>query len=69
MWPSWSWAIYQNSDQETFIFGDYNIDKRQVFLTTKLSFALVNIRPVVPGHILPYFKWIGISHFPSFRLT
>ncbi|KAL4187564.1 hypothetical protein AMTRI_Chr09g39610 [Amborella trichopoda] len=51
-------------DQETFIFGDYNIDKRQVFLTTKLSFALVNIRPVdgpeagqtvphVHVHILP----------------
>ncbi|XP_020525914.1 bifunctional bis(5'-adenosyl)-triphosphatase/adenylylsulfatase FHIT isoform X2 [Amborella trichopoda] len=43
---------YLSCDQETFIFGDYNIDKRQVFLTTKLSFALVNIRPVVPGHVL-----------------
>ncbi|XP_011625184.1 bifunctional bis(5'-adenosyl)-triphosphatase/adenylylsulfatase FHIT isoform X6 [Amborella trichopoda] len=42
----------KSQDQETFIFGDYNIDKRQVFLTTKLSFALVNIRPVVPGHVL-----------------
>ncbi|XP_048425307.1 bifunctional bis(5'-adenosyl)-triphosphatase/adenylylsulfatase FHIT-like [Pyrus x bretschneideri] len=37
---------------ESFKFGPYNIDRREVFYSTKLSYALVNMRPLVPGHVL-----------------
>uniref|UniRef100_A0A0D3HHJ5 HIT domain-containing protein n=1 Tax=Oryza barthii TaxID=65489 RepID=A0A0D3HHJ5_9ORYZ len=33
-------------------FGPHEIDERQVFRTSPLSFAIVNIRPTRPGHIL-----------------
>ncbi|KAM1995458.1 hypothetical protein ACFX15_028505 [Malus domestica] len=33
---------------ESFKFGPYNIDSREVFYSTKLSYALVNLRPLVP---------------------
>ncbi|CAN6559176.1 unnamed protein product [Malus baccata var. baccata] len=37
---------------ESFKFGPYNIDSREVFYSTKLSYALVNLRPLVPGTFL-----------------
>ncbi|XP_050140717.1 bifunctional bis(5'-adenosyl)-triphosphatase/adenylylsulfatase FHIT [Malus sylvestris] len=37
---------------ESFKFGPYNIDSREVFYSTKLSYALVNLRPLVPGNVL-----------------
>ncbi|GLU11940.1 hypothetical protein SLE2022_286580 [Rubroshorea leprosula] len=37
---------------ESYAFGPYSISCREVFYTTPLSFAFVNLRPVVPGHIL-----------------
>ncbi|KAL6275461.1 hypothetical protein ACE6H2_019062 [Prunus campanulata] len=40
---------------EQFTFGPYKIDSREVFYSTHLSYALVNLRPVVPGihvHVL-----------------
>lgn len=33
-------------------FGPYPIEDTQAFAETKLSFAFVNIKPVVPGHVL-----------------
>ncbi|XP_012077692.1 bifunctional bis(5'-adenosyl)-triphosphatase/adenylylsulfatase FHIT [Jatropha curcas] len=33
-------------------FGPYKIDPKEVFYSTSLSYALVNLRPVVPGHVL-----------------
>jgi bis(5'-adenosyl)-triphosphatase len=38
--------------EEVYYFGPYKIEKNEVFFTTELSFALVNLRPVVPGHVL-----------------
>lgn len=38
--------------EEGYYFGPYKIEKSEVFFTTELSFALVNLRPVVPGHVL-----------------
>ncbi|KAJ2006796.1 Dinucleoside triphosphate hydrolase [Coemansia thaxteri] len=35
-----------------FRFGPLNIPLSQVFLVSKLSFALVNLKPVRPGHVL-----------------
>ncbi|PQQ05969.1 bis(5-adenosyl)-triphosphatase [Prunus yedoensis var. nudiflora] len=37
---------------EQFTFGPYKIDSREVFYSTHLSYALVNLRPVVPVHVL-----------------
>ncbi|XP_062016085.1 bifunctional bis(5'-adenosyl)-triphosphatase/adenylylsulfatase FHIT-like [Rosa rugosa] len=37
---------------ESYTFGPYKIDSREVFYNTNLSYALVNMRPVVPGHVL-----------------
>ncbi|KAF3334861.1 Bis(5'-adenosyl)-triphosphatase [Carex littledalei] len=39
-------------EREVFTFGPYKKDRREVFYSTLLSYALVNIRPVLPGHIL-----------------
>ncbi|XP_022859204.1 bifunctional bis(5'-adenosyl)-triphosphatase/adenylylsulfatase FHIT-like isoform X2 [Olea europaea var. sylvestris] len=39
-------------DSESYMFGPYKIDLKQVFYSTQLSYALVNLRPVVPGHVL-----------------
>nr|GEZ41792.1 bifunctional bis(5'-adenosyl)-triphosphatase/adenylylsulfatase FHIT [Tanacetum cinerariifolium] len=33
-------------------FGPYKIDDKEVFYSTELSYALVNLRPLLPGHIL-----------------
>lgn len=38
--------------EEGYYFGPYKIEKSEVFFTTELSFALVNLRPVVHGHVL-----------------
>ncbi|XP_060691171.1 bis(5'-adenosyl)-triphosphatase isoform X2 [Hemiscyllium ocellatum] len=36
----------------TFRFGQHIIKSSVIFLQTELSFALVNRKPVVPGHVL-----------------
>ncbi|PRQ34886.1 putative adenylylsulfatase [Rosa chinensis] len=36
---------------ESYTFGPYKIDSREVFYNTNLSYALVNMRPVVPGTV------------------
>ncbi|XP_050219767.1 bifunctional bis(5'-adenosyl)-triphosphatase/adenylylsulfatase FHIT [Mercurialis annua] len=37
---------------ENYVFGPYKIDPKEVFYSTPLSYALVNLRPVIPGHVL-----------------
>ncbi|XP_059429844.1 bifunctional bis(5'-adenosyl)-triphosphatase/adenylylsulfatase FHIT isoform X3 [Corylus avellana] len=37
---------------EHYTFGPYKIRHEEVFYSTQLSYALVNLRPVVPGHVL-----------------
>ncbi|GAB1597468.1 deaminated glutathione amidase-like isoform X1 [Argonauta hians] len=39
-------------EQQTYPFGHLQIPSTQVFLKTPLSFAFVNIKPVLPGHVL-----------------
>ena len=39
-------------DPQTFAFGPHSIPAAHVFLTTARSFAFVNLKPVVPGHVL-----------------
>eukprot|EP00240_Pyramimonas_obovata_P007076 CAMPEP_0118936010 /NCGR_PEP_ID=MMETSP1169-20130426/15954_1 /TAXON_ID=36882 /ORGANISM="Pyramimonas obovata, Strain CCMP722" /LENGTH=160 /DNA_ID=CAMNT_0006879099 /DNA_START=298 /DNA_END=780 /DNA_ORIENTATION=- len=39
--------------EEAVVFGPYSIRaSEQVFASTELSLALVNLKPVVPGHVL-----------------
>ncbi|XP_073681675.1 bis(5'-adenosyl)-triphosphatase [Garra rufa] len=40
------------STMATLRFGQHIIKSSAVFLKTELSFALVNRKPVVPGHVL-----------------
>ncbi|XP_076917552.1 bifunctional bis(5'-adenosyl)-triphosphatase/adenylylsulfatase FHIT-like isoform X1 [Bidens hawaiensis] len=37
---------------QQYKFGPYKIDQKEVFYSTDLSYALVNLRPVLPGHVL-----------------
>lgn len=39
-------------DSECFTFGPYKIDPKEVFYSTNLSYAMVNLRPLLPGHVL-----------------
>lgn len=39
-------------DEKTFYFGKWKIDPTEVFLITQHSYAFVNLKPVVPGHVL-----------------
>ncbi|XP_024020416.1 bifunctional bis(5'-adenosyl)-triphosphatase/adenylylsulfatase FHIT isoform X3 [Morus notabilis] len=37
---------------ENYTFGPYKIDSKEVFYSTQLSYAAVNLRPLLPGHVL-----------------
>ncbi|KAJ2233152.1 Dinucleoside triphosphate hydrolase [Coemansia sp. RSA 1722] len=37
---------------KTFCFGAFAIPLSQTFLVSKLSYALVNLKPIRPGHVL-----------------
>ncbi|XP_015874797.3 bifunctional bis(5'-adenosyl)-triphosphatase/adenylylsulfatase FHIT [Ziziphus jujuba] len=37
---------------EEYTFGPYKIDNKEVFYSTQLSYAMVNLRPLLPGHVL-----------------
>ncbi|KAK2980417.1 hypothetical protein RJ640_025263 [Escallonia rubra] len=39
-------------DLEKFKFGPYKIDPKEVFYHTDLSYAMVNLRPLLPGKLL-----------------
>ncbi|KNA15341.1 hypothetical protein SOVF_099110 isoform B, partial [Spinacia oleracea] len=39
-------------ESESFTFGPYKINPKEVFYSTNLSYAMVNLRPLLPGHIL-----------------
>ncbi|KAI3500988.1 hypothetical protein L1887_36818 [Cichorium endivia] len=56
-------ASFGSSSQieaDHYKFGPYKIDQKEVFYSTNLSYALVNLRPLLPGHILEQ-VYIGIS--------
>ncbi|XP_066359732.1 bifunctional bis(5'-adenosyl)-triphosphatase/adenylylsulfatase FHIT-like [Miscanthus floridulus] len=38
--------------EASYKFGPYKIDAREVFHATPLSYAMVNLRPLLPGHVL-----------------
>ncbi|XP_038903515.1 bifunctional bis(5'-adenosyl)-triphosphatase/adenylylsulfatase FHIT-like [Benincasa hispida] len=40
------------SSSEYYIFGPHKIHRELIFYTTNLSYVMVNLRPVCPGHVL-----------------
>lgn len=38
--------------QRLITFGQFNVSPREFFFASKLSMALVNFKPLVPGHVL-----------------
>ncbi|XP_052200325.1 bifunctional bis(5'-adenosyl)-triphosphatase/adenylylsulfatase FHIT [Diospyros lotus] len=43
---------HSKMDSENYTFGPYKIDHKEVFYSTDLSYAMVNLRPLLPGHVL-----------------
>ena len=43
-------------------FGPYKIDAREVFHATDLSYAMVNLRPLLPGN-LSMLRSFRLPHF------
>ena len=41
-----------NSPQQDLLFGKFVIPSDSIFYKTEHSFAFVNLRPIVPGHVL-----------------
>uniref|UniRef100_A0A453KCT2 Uncharacterized protein n=1 Tax=Aegilops tauschii subsp. strangulata TaxID=200361 RepID=A0A453KCT2_AEGTS len=39
-------------EASAYKFGPYRIDAREVFHATPLSYAMVNLRPLLPGHCI-----------------
>nr|DAD33964.1 TPA_asm: hypothetical protein HUJ06_012815 [Nelumbo nucifera] len=47
-----SCCIPTKMESENYTFGPYKIHQKEVFYSTQLSYAMVNLRPVLPGHVL-----------------
>ena len=45
-------SMSSSSDTQQQLFGRFKISPNQIFHKTELSYALVNLRPLVPGHVL-----------------
>ncbi|KAL4859429.1 Bifunctional bis(5'-adenosyl)-triphosphatase/adenylylsulfatase FHIT [Chlorella vulgaris] len=41
-----------STDFKEYLFGPWKIDSDEVFTTSQHCFAFVNLKPVVPGHVL-----------------
>ncbi|XP_061344895.1 bifunctional bis(5'-adenosyl)-triphosphatase/adenylylsulfatase FHIT [Gastrolobium bilobum] len=48
--PIWSFSIKMAA--ENYTFGPYKIHNSEVFYSTHLSYAMVNLRPLLPAHVL-----------------
>ncbi|KAM3325860.1 bifunctional bis(5'-adenosyl)-triphosphatase/adenylylsulfatase FHIT [Capsicum chacoense] len=51
-------------EASSYMFGPYKIDKKEVFYSTDLSYALVNLRPLLPG-----VKYSGLLSLLLMRLA
>lgn len=56
-------ASAQMSSTDQFTFGPYKIDSKEVFYNTPLSYAMVNLRPLLPGtSFLSDFNLLSYAH-------
>uniref|UniRef100_A0A7N0TI67 Bis(5'-adenosyl)-triphosphatase n=1 Tax=Kalanchoe fedtschenkoi TaxID=63787 RepID=A0A7N0TI67_KALFE len=46
-------SLYSTMASELYAFGPYKISQNEVFYSTQLSYAMVNLRPVVPVLLTP----------------
>lgn len=57
----WSdlWSSLSQGDGEVYSFGPYKIDAEEVFYSTRLSYAFVNLWPILPGlrNFATFFLW------------
>ncbi|XP_059626349.1 bifunctional bis(5'-adenosyl)-triphosphatase/adenylylsulfatase FHIT [Cornus florida] len=44
--------IHRKMESEYYTFGPYKIHHKEVFYSTDLSYAMVNLRPIIPVHVL-----------------
>ncbi|KAI3882567.1 hypothetical protein MKX03_019362 [Papaver bracteatum] len=52
-----------SSEEEYYMFGPYKVYHKEVFHTTHLTFAMVNLRPLLPGSFLfPFSKFIFANY-------
>eukprot|EP00262_Sarcandra_glabra_P009194 TRINITY_DN2324_c0_g4_i1.p1 TRINITY_DN2324_c0_g4~~TRINITY_DN2324_c0_g4_i1.p1 ORF type:complete len:195 (-),score=31.45 TRINITY_DN2324_c0_g4_i1:238-822(-) len=45
-------SINLKMEAEFYTFGPYKIHRKEVFYSSELSYAMVNLRPLLPGHVL-----------------
>lgn len=38
-------------EADKYTFGPYKIDNKEVFYSSNLSYAMVNLRPLLPGNL------------------
>ncbi|XP_023638496.1 bifunctional bis(5'-adenosyl)-triphosphatase/adenylylsulfatase FHIT isoform X2 [Capsella rubella] len=53
----------------SYTFGPYKIDPREVFYATPLSYAMVNLRPLLPGRLVPRFTDLTADETSDLWLT
>lgn len=49
---------WMEAEPTTYTFGPHKIDRSGVFYSTPLSYAMVNLRPVVPGTVLFFLRLV-----------
>ncbi|KAG4974965.1 hypothetical protein JHK87_031786 [Glycine soja] len=50
---------------EDYTFGPYKIHHTEVFYSTNLSYAMVNLRPLLPGHVVQHNMFWGFLSFTA----
>lgn len=44
--------VHNNKSNEILFFGPYRLYPEQIFYESELSYGIVNLKPLVPGHVL-----------------
>ncbi|CAH2069551.1 unnamed protein product, partial [Thlaspi arvense] len=53
---------FSMSTASSYVFGPYKIDPREVFYATPLSYAMVNLRPLLPVFVFEFeFLWVTLT--------
>lgn len=47
-----NFTVEIENKMQQFFFGPWKINASEIFFTSKYSFGLINLKPVVPGHVL-----------------
>jgi bis(5'-adenosyl)-triphosphatase len=58
-------GMEEGADGDSQIFGRFQIPREHVFYETEKSCAIVNLRPIVPGHVLVVCKREGVTRMSA----